>query len=484
MKQITDSSFFYRWRYVLGYSLLGLTLLAVLLIAILYAPGGLTQSEIDMVAKTNRLMSGDIAIDNIPFHALQAGIFLLFGVSIITVKLPAALTALTAVIALLFLLRRWFKPNITILSMSIMFATGQFIYLAQSFTPGIVYILMSALILLFASLVMQCAKFTNLWRSLLAASVALSLFTPLFWYIDAGLSIVALLHPYTRYALVSKKYRRHWIIPSLIFLAITAPLAYLCWQNPGLIQALSGAPIMEGDLLFNLKAFAKTYFWPAPTIINGQVLPAIDISALVLIILGAMVTLRRWHTARAYVIGAWLVASMPLLMVIPRLQMIITVPMFILLATGVETLLHEWYKLFPKNPYARTTGLTFMVILIGLMTIGGANRYVHSYHDLPDAMHAHSIDLRIINSKLRQNPENTLYLVVSSEELPVFEALSRGKDQLTASSELPSESTQNLVISRTSKSQLQLPQRAQLTEILTNSRTLDADRFYVYKIQD
>ena len=174
--KLADSAV-YRWRYWLGYLALIVLFCAAITAASLYAPGGVTEAEIEALDTTNAISPshlGSFAQTNLPFHLLQRGLFDLFGVTIYTIKLPSLILSFIAAVAVFFLLRRWFKPNVTILSLVIMTVTGQLIFFAQSFTPHILYITYAALILLFASQIGQRAKGSALWRLLLAATVGLS----------------------------------------------------------------------------------------------------------------------------------------------------------------------------------------------------------------------------------------------------------------------------------------------------------------------
>lgn len=488
-KKTLSHLFLYRWRYLWGYSALILIFSAVISVALLYAPGGISQSEINMVARTNLLMEGNWSIVNLPLHAFQAALFLLFGVSTLTIKLPAVTLMCLAALALFFLLRHWFKPGIAVLSLSLMIATGQFIYLAQSFTPGIIYITTASLILLFASLIIQKAKFAQLWKILLAAVMAASLYTPFFWYLNLGLILVALLHPYTRYIIVSRKYRASWTPAFIVFLLVSAPLVYFCLKNHGFLLDVSGWSSLNFDILANLKIIVRTYLWPVPYISNGQVLPAIDVSTVALMFLGMIITFRNWHTARSYVVNIWLFLSLPLLALAPQVNMIISVPMFILLATGVERLLYEWYRLFPKNPYARGTGLVLMIILVGVMTLSGVNRYVHSYHDLPDAVREHSKDLSLVRDTLLRDAANKRYIfVVAAAEKPLYDALSSHMNKhnvaISISDGLPAEGTpEEVVVTRAARQNITgIP--GTITRVITNDWAEAGDRFYVYKLSE
>ncbi|MDO4780908.1 MAG: glycosyltransferase family 39 protein [Candidatus Saccharibacteria bacterium] len=473
--------FLYRWRYVISYIGLVIALLTAITIALLYAPGGLTQAEIDGLATTQHLASGTIAIPNLPLHGLQAAFFSLFGVSTFTIKLPAAIFAISSVIAMFFLLRRWFKPGIATLSLTLMVITGQFIYIAQSFTPGIMYIFWSTLILLFGSLIAQKAKRSTVWKVALALSMGLSLSTPYFWYINLGILLVGLIHPHTRHLLLARKYRLSWLPAIIAFAIATAPLAYLCTTQPSLLQALLGLGALSIPTFDGAMLLIRAFLWPAPTVAHGQLMPVIDMGAMALIILGIAASIRQWHTARSYVIIAWLPLVLPLILLIPEALGIATIPMFILLAVGLETLLNEWYKLFPKNPYARGTGLLLTVILLGIMMLSGVNRYIKSYHYNPTAITAHSVDLQLLQSDLRQHDAATI--VTADSERPLYEALARyTKKSLTiANSADGAVKDMPLYITRAARKPDDAPKQRHLARIIVNARATDADRFYYYK---
>ncbi len=156
-KQKVTDIFLYRWRYVFGYTLLALLYIGAIIISALHVPGGLSQAEIDMVNTTNHLNFSveGIAVTNLPFHLLQLLFFKLFGVSLLTIKAPAVILSIASSVAIFFLLKRWFKPSTTILSLLIMATTGQFLFIGQSATVGILYIFYTALTLLFATLILQ-----------------------------------------------------------------------------------------------------------------------------------------------------------------------------------------------------------------------------------------------------------------------------------------------------------------------------------------
>lgn len=427
----------------------------------------------------------NISTPNLPFHMLQHVMFSLFGVSILTVKLPSLIFSVMASVAIFFLLRRWFKPNITILSMLIIVATSQYLFISQSATPNVLYVLYSALILLFTSLIMQSAKYAVAWKVCLGAILAVSLYTPYFIYINLGLVIVALVHPHTRYFIFKKQERSNWITASVVFIALIMPLLYMSVNHPDLMQQLLGVPLFNNiNLLAGTKQLIYSYFWIEPTVHNGKILPIIDFSALALAVLGVIVLIKNHHTARAYMIGAWTALTIPLLIIEPDLTAITTVPIIILLAVGLETLLHEWYKLFPKNPYARGTGLFFTVTLVTVMVVSGVDRFTNGYRYMPAAAREFNDDISLVKKIIDDRPVRTL-IVVDKSEKPLYEALSKYnyndlKLVIVTASEGNSDKVGNAIVTHKARNQL-VQNTWVLQAIITNDRYHQADRLYVYK---
>ncbi len=474
--------FLYRSRYAIGYSALILIFIASVVAASFYAPEGLSVQEVNNIRATNQLNllhPSSLAVTNLPLHLLQLASFSIFGVSILSIKLPVILLSVITSFAIFFLLRRWFKSNVSILSMFIMLTTGQYIFIAQQFSSNILYVLYSAVILLFASLVFQKAKYSRIWKVLLAFSVALSLYTPYFWYINLGLLTVALIHPHTRYFILSKKSRLSWLPAIVVGLVTVAPLIYLLLTSQSFVWQVLGIDDLTWTIMPNLEALAYSFVWPEPKVIDGQIMPIIGTSGLLLTILGFASILRHGYTARFYMIATWIVLAAPLLVLGPQLIAVITVPMFILLAMGVETLINEWYSLFPRNPYARVTGLLLIIGLVGVMSISGIDRYIHGYRFLPEVARQHSVDLNLINKSLKDSEPAMLVTAESSK--PLCDALTKYSSKLDRV-EAAEAGPGKVYVSRDFKYQNSIPENWQLEEILVDGRSQEADRFYIYKI--
>ena len=480
-KQKVTDIFLYRWRYAFGYTLLVLLYIGAVTVSALHAPGGLSQAEIDMVNTTNHLKfsSEGLAVTNLPLHLLQLTFFKLFGVSLLTIKAPAVLLSIISSIAIFFLLKRWFKPSTTILSLLIMISTGQFLFIGQSATVGVLYIFYTALTLLFATLILQKAPKASLWRIGLAITTAFSLFTPYLWYINLGLLIIAFLHPHPRYFLISRKHRGAWILPLTILLAIILGIGFLCYKSHALFHSLIGINNLSFDMFANLKTLYYTYLRIFPSVVGNQITPIMDFNAMILIGLGLVRSFQKIASARSFMIWSWLVLAIALLIFQPSLTPIVIVPLFILLAVGLESLMAMWYGLFPRNPYARGTGLVLISLLIIVMVTGGSFRYIDSYRYFPEAVSHFNKDLSLLQKNTA--PTDSFSLLVSKEESPIYEALQKHRyHKISIIHKAPEKVGQTLYVSHATKTTTPKTYSGHLSSIIVSEHKQSGDRFYIY----
>ena len=255
--------FLYRWRYVIGYSLVGLLLAGLLVFVGVYLPGGLSSIEMTSVTRSAALSTTDLstlAITNLPYYGLQAAVFHFFGLSIFTIKVVSLFLALLSAIGFILLLRRWFKSNIAVLASLIAITTGQFLFIAQQGAPGILYVFWPIVLLLLGTQITRGRKFRLLWKVLFAIAAALSLYTPLSIYPLLAIVLAIVLHPHLRNT-VRKLSKPRLVLVSVIFLILIAPLVYLITLNNQLGLTMLGIPrSWPPDFLTNINTVILNYF--------------------------------------------------------------------------------------------------------------------------------------------------------------------------------------------------------------------------------
>lgn len=465
--------FLYRWRYVIGYSVVGLLLAGLLIFAGLFLPGGLSTSEMTSVERSAALSLSNpesFAVIHLPYYLLQAGIFALFGVSVFTVKLPSLLLALFSAVGLIMLLRRWFTPNIAVLASLIAISTGQFLLIAQLGTPSILYVFWPVVLLLLGTQITRGKKYRFLWKILFAISAALSLYTPLSIYPLIAILLAVTLHPHLR-NIIRRLSNTRLAIMTLIFLLLIAPLIWMISVDGALGLLLLGVPsTLPIDLGANTVEVLKQYFlfWePSATILMT---PVFGLGSALLVGLGLYRLIRTRETTRSYLIIFWIICLLPVLILNPSFTSVTFVPSVLMLAAGLASLIGYWYRLFPFNPYARLAGLLPIIALVTILIFTGLARYAYGYHYGPTTAPLFSRDLTLL-------PENTEQLVVAEEEQLFYQSIAKYRSDLDV---VAFPTAETVTVTREARSVM--PDTYEVTNILVGSLKNDADRLYVYEL--
>lgn len=478
--RITDY-FLYRWRYLLGYGVITVLVIALLGVAWLLIPGGITQAEMASAVTSSNLTFSlkdftPEAVINLPYHLLQHLSFSLFGVSNLTIKLPSVILGLLSALGILLLLRMWFKQNVAVITTVLVITTGQFLFLTQSGTPSIVYVFWSVWLLVSALMISRKAPWPTLWKIAVFGIGALSLYTPLAGYIILALLSAITLHPHLRY-IVRNLSKPRLILGIICGLILIAPLIYAIIQEPSIIMRLFGIPTAMPDFFANLKILVEQYLSFASPNTGMMMTPVYGLGTVILIILGIIQLFTTKYTARGYVIIAWTLLLLPITLVNPQYISVTFVPVVLLMAMGISMLMTRWYRVFPRNPYARIAGLIPLAILIGGMVFSGIERYMYGYMYSPSIARQFSNDLSLVNRELSDKDRGETGMIVSVGELPFYATVAKYSENLTVTPEdsvIPPAST--IIVSRNAMKEAGDP-----IKILTNNKSEEGDRFYVYK---
>lgn len=478
-RKVTDY-LLYRWRYILGYGIIALIVAGLILVAALYVPGALSEAEMKSVVTSSQpLKSLDPSlIINLPYHLLQRASLSIFGVSILSIKLPSLILGTLSIIGIFLLLRGWFRHNVAVLTTLLIVTTGQFLFLAQHGTPGIVYIFWSVWLLVAALMISRRARLSWLWKIILAGIISLSLYTPLSIYIIVALLSAVVLHPHLRY-IVRRLPKLKTALASLIGLSLLAPLAYMIWQHPSAGFTLLGIPQEDIDLKANLMQLLANYFDFLSPAHGIYMAPLYGIGTLALIALGVLRLFTATYTARSYIITAWVLLLIPVVIINPDSISITFIPALLLMAMGVASLISMWYSIFPHNPYARIVGLVPLIILMGGMLATSVDRYINGYSYNPALAQQFTQDIRLLNRRLAMNAGGPVTLVVSQSEKPFYTVVAHHRDQLNVTTDIPaSQLPPTLIVSHAAYHPIK---ERTPTRIVTDPSSSDGDRFYIYK---
>jgi 4-amino-4-deoxy-L-arabinose transferase-like glycosyltransferase len=482
--QMTDY-WLYRQRYLIGYALIGVTIIGLLIVAGLFIPGGLSRSELNSVVASNAAslsfasFQPQSAID-LPYHLLQWASITLFGVSNLSIKLPSLLLGALSAFGIFILLRTWFRRNIAVLTAIIVITTGQFLFVAQSGAPNIVYIFWSVWLLVCAMMISRRAKRSLLWKIALFCIAALSVYTPLSLYILIALASAIVLHPHLRY-LIRRLSKVKIAVGLFIALILITPLAYAIVRQPSVGLTLLGIPSDQPDIKENILQLLRQYLdFVTPS--SGMIMtPIYGLGTVILIALGVVQLVTTKYTARSYIITAWIVLLAPVLLINPGYISITFVPVMLLAAMGISMLLTNWYRLFPRNPYARFAGLLPLTILIAGLVLSGVGRYMYGYTYDPKTAGNFTHDLQMVNQQLAISDRGHTTLVSSPNEAPFYTVVANHNKDVTITDSVPLSAISDAQTVIVTHDAHKTSDTAQLHRIITDSVSSDGDRLYIYK---
>jgi hypothetical protein len=215
--------------------------------------------------------------------------------------------------------------------------------------------------------------------------------------------------------------------------------------------------------------FGSQYFgfaWP-----DGVTLmtPMFALGSMLLIGIGVVRVFRSHSRAQSYIIISWSLCLLPFIFINPSLTSIVFLPMVLLLATGLDGILSFWYRLFPRNPYARIGGLIPLVVLVGALVLTGLDRYVYGYHYDPRIVPSFSTDLKLM-------PSDTKNLVVADDQVAFYSVVAKHQHRGMNVSTEPNGQD----FTATNEAKAVYPNYT-IEKIITSSNTNQSDRFYVYK---
>lgn len=461
-------SFIYRRRFLVGYTAIALLLALTLFVAGFMIPGEISDRELSSIISTASLnLSSPLTSDltNASFRLLQHISLSIFGVTLLGIKLPAFILGLTTAIFMVLLLRRWFKPGVAVLTSVLVVTTGQFLFVAQDGATGILYLFWPTALLLLATLVANRTKHRQMWQVLFFITIGLSLYTPLSIYVLIAMASSTLLHPHLR-MILRRMPKSQLITGTAGMLIILTPLAISTFSNPQVGLALLGIPNEWPNFLANLKNLAYQYINLIGVGSESVLLPVFGLASLLLIGYGLVRIVKSHATVQSYVILTWLVLLLPVVFINQNYVSIMFVPQILLLAAGLEGLLNRWYKLFPKNPYARVAGLVPIVILVSSMTLSGLERYTSAYRYAPEVMQNFTRDLVVI-------PEVET-LVVAQSELDTYTAVAKYKGNLSIVTTAPSNG--RYAVTAKAYDGKKTP-----SFIVANNRAENGASFYIYR---
>ena len=417
MKKIIISRLWlYRYRFILGYILLGLAFAIAVIFLPLLTPAGLSTAEMESATTSFNTYFVSLADGNIvdlPYHILQKISILLFGLSIYSVKLPSIFIGLLLGLLLILLLNRWFKSNVALFASVITVFSAPFLFLAGSGTPLIMLVFWPTLLLWLGSKIQGNKHPSSFYALTFAFALLLSLFTPHLIYLVAFIILFAIFNPHLRFTI--KKLSKITLITTVIIIvAGFTTFIMLCIKQPNLIPSLLLANDFSINSFFNnLRiAFAPFFAWGGG-VESTFLSPLIGLGSFALAFVGLLSTTKGFFASRNAIASCFIVFSIVLAGLQPEAAILLILPFAILIAHGLRYILEKWYNLFPENPYARIFAILPISLLLGIIIISDMSHFIFGYRYTPNVADQFDNDISLIYENV--NPDDILVVNSSTE---------------------------------------------------------------------
>ena len=495
-KVIISKLFLYRHRFVIGYLLLAIVFTATLLYLPTITPNGLSEAEMESVVTSmntgkDTVISGNII--DLPYHMLQKVTILLFGLTIYGIKLPSIIIGALLCFLFVLLLNRWFKNNVACLASILAVLSSSFLYIAGSGTPLIMIVFWPTLLLWLGSKIQGENKPKPLYCFIFAVVLLLSLFTPYMVYLAVFIVIYTLFHPHLRFTITHLP-KVHLILATLIVLGFGALIVLNAIKNPDTVKNLV---YMKGftwqHYLENIKnAFIPFFKWSG-MIESTFLAPLVGLASLALAVTGLISTYKGFFASRNSIATYLIVFTVIISGFNPNAAILLILPLAILIAHGFRYILNQWYGLFPENPYARIFGILPITVFLIIMITSDISHFVFGYRYNPAVANQFSTDLRLIRENIE---ENSVLVVQSDLEYDFYKVLEKepiwnvmGQKKIAVTKEFPTLMFDHLAtlgrieedIDERETSKLD---KYELTRIITNSKSENSDRIYLYDRKD
>lgn len=471
----------YKWRYPIGYLFIAALLVIVVGIAVFTTPGGLRAGEMESTVKSAALSVESLdasMVINLPYHVLQRVTFMALGVSTITIKLPSLILGTLTIIGIFFLARIWFQRNVAVLTTILAATSTQFLFLVQDGTPAIMYSFVVVWLLLSGTLITRNYMFNTFWKVIAGVLLASALYMPLGIYMVLTVIITTSLHPHIRYIVRHITRLRLMLAIGLAAVFVT-PLVYACIVSPETLRALLGVNIGNFVFMDHVVAMWHTFAGFLSVPVGYTLTPLYSLGLVVLMTIGLWRLWHQRHTARSYTMLILGCILMPFIFLDSDHAHTVFIVAMMLTGYGITHLVSSWYRLFPRNPYARIAGFVPLGIVILGMVYSGVIRYTHNYTYNPEVLTHFSDDVKLLDGTLSKlSHSQTVSLLTTNDELPFYNVVAHYDKRFNAIT-TPSTPSSILIVTRHARTTQKVD--GAISTIVASARSTDADRFYIYK---
>ncbi len=424
----------YNYRYVFAYSFIGIFIAYFLFWQLGSIGPGLAGPETQIAAlHTNARVAIETPLYPM-FSSLQMISLKVFGISAYTIRIPSIIIAITTLLLLYQILKKWFGKPTALLSVALVATADWYLFTARLATGSIELSFWFVVALLSITKIIE---HKSIWTVPLAGSLIALWFVPFGPYLSIALTIGVLSCRIIRERIfeANKKQRALVLLVSLIGAGL---LLYTSIQDLNFVKSLLGleagiptASEYYKSLMTNGSSIVAVL--PATNPINGpHGVFFVRFFELTFVLFGVFMF---WKT-RINRLNLILIAITIVLFFISGFSntsganSLLVVPFIIFMTAGIRYFIHRWQKTFPKNPYARMAALIPITILLSLTALQHHQSYFILWPHQTTTVNAFSYDLKLAQTELN-TADDSLRCTVITGNTDIITLLEASKTDCT-----------------------------------------------------
>ncbi|MDR0957332.1 MAG: glycosyltransferase family 39 protein [Candidatus Nomurabacteria bacterium] len=470
----------YRWRFLIGFSVLAILTVALAAYRFWDFPDGLISAEMTAATTsggfslTNIFALESDQLINLPWTVLQSFSIKLFGFNTFAFRLPAVILMILTAIGLIWTIYKWFnKKSVALTSGFLIVPSMMFMSLARGGDGSVMVVFLMTLALFSATMALYGKS--GLTRFIAKVGVCLALSLLLYSvggiYVVLVLIIAGMIHPKTRLIFLRTK---PWklAVGGIFGLAILSPMIMnLVLGDRDIVWTLlaSGGWSME-----NLRSASAVFTGISSGFVAGIITPIFSVVGLIFAVIGLMKIYENFFSARSYLLPALLLMTVALLIYQSQLIAFIFVPLALLMAIGVEVVLSSWLTLFPLSSYARLLATILVGVLLVINGWLSISYYFASISHDETAVYNYNGEFEATRAFLAEQKDQKFNLVVNEKDVDFYQNMTREFSNLTVITGVNDESKM-IVLTSADKNIEKIP-----TEIITSSRAKNPVLLRVY----
>lgn len=300
-------------------------------------------------------------------------------------RLPSAFFGFVAVICFFLILRGWHTRRVSFAATSLFATSSWFLHTARLASYDISYVMTVTLLL--GALWLHSERHVKLATIITLVSALLLIYVPgMIWLVVPAI-------------IWQRKIMRRTLghfsmwgqamlvtisvvgLGLLVLALIESPSLILLWL--GLPDSLPTVGLFIQELV-NIPLSLLVVTQPDPILHLGR-LPLLDAFTAALVILGGFAYIFRLSLDRTRLVFGLIILGSLLVALRGAIPLsFLLVPTYMLVAAGIALLLQQWFTIFPRNPFARSVGLTIMASAIILTSFYHTTRYFRAWAGAPE----------------------------------------------------------------------------------------------------